>query len=320
VTAPLLEVTQLSVRRKRREGWQTLVHDFSVSVTAGTAIGVVGESGSGKSLSLWSLLRLLPEGMEARAVRMRYDGRELQDLPQGQLADLRGRQIGLVFQDSLSALDPLRTIGGQIAEVLLRHRIVPPADVDRRVLQLLSEMGIPDVVDRARQYPHELSGGMRQRVCIAIALAAKPRLLMLDEPTTALDATVQAAIVELIRQRQRAESLALLWVTHDLALLAGIADRVVVLCGGRVMEDAPTERLFAAPAHPYARALLASARGEGSPGSTAALAPDGCAFAPRCPLVVDRCRSLAPPLLPIDEVHRVACWAHTPTWPTGTTR
>lgn len=336
--AALLDVEQLAVSFVGSAGARTVVADVSFQLEPGEAVGVVGESGSGKSLSMLSLLGLLPDGAQARAVHARFDGRELLSLTTAQLNAIRGREIAIVFQDPLTALNPVLTIGRQITEVIRRHFPVSKAEANRRAEQLLARVGIPDPPLRLRQYPHQFSGGMRQRVTIAMALAGEPRVLIADEPTTALDVTVQAEIVGLIQSLQRQTGMSVIWVTHDLALLARIAERVLVMYGGRLVEDAPAEHVFASPRHPYTQALLSNLRpraslpaqsgsslAEGAPafaeGASASVhiggdaAAVGCPFAPRCPQVMDKCRATAPPLSAISERVRVACWAVRPDEP-----
>jgi oligopeptide transport system ATP-binding protein len=317
----LLDVEQLAVSFVDRAGARTVVADVSFQLEPGEAVGVVGESGSGKSLSMLSLLGLLPDGAHARAAHARFDGRELLSLTTAQLNAIRGREIAIVFQDPLTALNPVLTIGRQITEVIRRHFPVSKTEASQRAGQLLARVGIPDPPLRLRQYPHQFSGGMRQRVTIAMALAGEPRILIADEPTTALDVTVQAEIVGLIQSLQRQTGMSVIWVTHDLALLARIAERVLVMYGGRLVEDAPAEDVFASPRHPYTQALLANLRPEAGSlaqdtsasvqagGDAAAV---GCPFAPRCPQVMDKCRATAPALSAISARVRVACWAVTP--------
>jgi ABC-type dipeptide/oligopeptide/nickel transport system ATPase component len=258
MTAPLLEIEGLTISLAGPQGRVDVVKGAAFQVQAGEALGVVGESGSGKSLSMLAILGLLPPGVTARAVRARFAGGELLGLPPKDLQRLRGRQIAMVFQDPLAALNPVLSIGRQITEVLRRHFGHSQAQASQRALELLAEVGVPDPALRLKQFPHEFSGGMRQRVTIAMALAGEPRLLIADEPTTALDVTVQAEIVGLVKRLQRERGMAIVWVTHDLALLARIADRVAVMRAGEVVETAAVDDLFAAPAHPYTRGLLAS--------------------------------------------------------------
>ena len=318
MSASILEVEGLSISFGGPARRKQVVTDVSFKVERGEALGIVGESGSGKTLTMLSLLRLLPRGADARAVRASFDGRELFSLTPAALQNIRGREIAVVFQDPLTALNPVLTIGRQITEVLRRHFRSSAADARRRAVELLANVGIPDPPLRLRQYPHEFSGGMRQRVTIAMALAGEPRLLIADEPTTALDVTVQADIVTLIQRLQREKGLTVIWVTHDLALLARIADRVLVMYAGRVVEDAPAGKLFAAPRHPYARTLLGSIRQDAPRRNRAApsiplTAADagavGCPFAPRCAEARDQCRSVSPVLKVYGGDTRAACWA-----------
>ncbi len=318
MSAPLLEVRGLSIRLPTRGGLRQVVADVSFAVAPGEALGIVGESGSGKTLSMLSLLRLLPPGAVVSADRARFDGRDLLSATAAEMQRIRGRQIAFVFQDSLTALNPVLSVGRQITEVLRLHFGLSGADADARARELLAKVGIPDPALRLQQYPHEFSGGMRQRVCIAMALAGEPRLLIADEPTTALDVTVQAEIVQLIQRLQRDSGLTVVWVTHDLALLARIADRVIVLYGGRIMEDAPVRDLFATPRHPYSEALLGAVRHTEGPRlcaaaaaaqAVAAPAASGCPYSVRCAEAAAACRSDAPPLRERGGGVQVACWA-----------
>ena len=285
--------------------------DVSFSLSAGETLGVVGESGSGKSLTMLSLLQLLPNGARAQAARARLGEYDLLALPRSGLDRIRGREIAIVFQDPLTALNPVVSIGRQIIEVLVQHFKLDKAQARIRAIELLARVGISDPVLRLRQYPHEFSGGMRQRVTIAMALAGEPRILIADEPTTALDVTVQAQIVSLVAELLQQTGMAAIWVTHDLALLARIADRVLVMFAGRVMETATCADLFARPEHPYTQALLANLREAhgAAAASSADAATQGCPFAPRCPLVGDICRATAPVLSPAAHGGQLACWA-----------
>ena len=318
MSASILDVEGLSISFGGPARRKQVVTDVSFQVERGEALGIVGESGSGKTLTMLSLLRLLPRGADARAVRASFDGRDLFSLTPAALQDVRGREIAVVFQDPLTALNPVLTIGRQITEVLRLHFRSSAADARRRAVELLTSVGIPDPPLRLRQYPHEFSGGMRQRVTIAMALAGEPRLLIADEPTTALDVTVQADIVTLIQRLQREQGLTVIWVTHDLALLARIADRVLVMYAGRVVEDAPAGKLFAAPKHPYARTLLGSIRQDAPrrnraassiPLTAADAGAAGCPFAPRCAEAREQCRKVSPVLKVYGGDTRAACWA-----------
>ena len=310
---PLLQVENLSVEFATRHGPHAAVSDVSFSLSAGETLGVVGESGSGKSLTMLSLLQLLPHGARAQAARAQLGTRDLLTLPRSDLDRIRGREIAIVFQDPLTALNPVVSIGRQITEVLRHHFKLGKAEARTRALELLARVGISDPVLRLRQYPHQFSGGMRQRVTIAMALAGEPRILIADEPTTALDVTVQAQIVSLIAALLAQTRMGVIWVTHDLALLARIADRVMVMFAGRIVESASCEDLFAKPQHPYTRALLANLRESALPtGATAEPAPQGCPFATRCAWVMDTCRAHAPPLSGAAHGGQVACWALNP--------
>jgi len=310
---PLLSVESLSVTFATRHGSHTAVSDVSFALSAGETLGVVGESGSGKSLTMLSLLQLLPNGARAQATRARLGEYDLLDLPRSDLDRIRGREIAIVFQDPLTALNPVVSIGRQIIEVLRHHFKLDKAQARIRAIELLARVGISDPVLRLRQYPHEFSGGMRQRVTIAMALAGEPRILIADEPTTALDVTVQAQIVSLIAGLLEHTRRGVIWVTHDLALLARIADRVMVMFAGRIMESASCEELFARPQHPYTRALLANLReSAAAPGATADPAPQGCPFSTRCAWVMDTCRARMPPVGRAAHGGQVACWALNP--------
>ena len=307
---PLLSIENLSVAFATRQGSHIAVSDVSFSLSAGETLGVVGESGSGKSLTMLSLLQLLPNGARARAVRARLGERDLLALPRSELDRIRGRDIAMVFQDPLTALNPVVNIGRQITEVLRHHFKLDQSQARTRAIELLARVGISDPVLRLRQYPHQFSGGMRQRVTIAMALAGEPRILIADEPTTALDVTVQAQIVSLVAGLLEQTRMGVIWVTHDLALLARIADRVMVMFAGRIMESASCEELFARPQHPYTRALLANLRDTAPPpGATADPALQGCPFATRCASVMDICRASVPPLSRGAHGGQVACWA-----------
>jgi len=324
-SANILELEGLCIEVGAPDRRREVVTNVSFHVARGETLGIVGESGSGKTLTMLSLLRLLPPGAVAAATRACFDGRELFDLKPAALRALCGRDIGVVFQDPLTALNPLLTIGRQITEVLRRHIGLADGAARQRATLLLGKVGIPDPALRLGQYPHEFSGGMRQRVTIAMALAGEPRLLIADEPTTALDVTVQAEIVSLIQRLQREQGLSVVWVTHDLALLARIADRVLVMRAGQIVEEAPAARLFTAPRHPYARSLLAAVRHEvqpaglpergaaseaaaepragGGPGADAAAGPGadvgaGARGAPSAPPGGERGAAIEPAVLP----------------------
>jgi oligopeptide transport system ATP-binding protein len=320
----ILEVKNLVTRFYTNDGVVHAVNGISFHLEQGETLAVVGESGSGKSVSMMSLLRLIPqppgkiEGGEA----IFYDGHrfiDLLQLPDSAIRRVRGGQIGFVFQDPLSSLNPLLTVGQQIAESLLEHRDLSAAQARRQTIELLEHVGIPGAADRYNNYPHQFSGGMRQRVMIAIAIACSPKILIADEPTTALDVTVQAQIVDLTRRLRQELGLAVIWISHDLGVVAGIADRVLVMYGGTVVEEACVDDLYETPRHPYTIGLLGALPRlddvttkrlvsiEGSPPDL--FVPlDHCPFASRCPYVFDRCWQEIPPLYPVGNRHYAACF------------
>jgi peptide/nickel transport system ATP-binding protein len=294
-----------------------ILDDVSFSLRPGQVLGVVGESGSGKSLLALAIMGLLPRAIRRTAGRILLDGEDLAALSPQAWRERRGRDLAMIFQEPLTALNPVMPVGRQVEEVLTRRRGMRAGEARREAIRLFQRVEIPAAEARLGSYPHELSGGMRQRVVIAIALAARPKLLIADEPTTALDVTIQAQILDLLRDLQREQGLSMLLITHDLGVIAEAADQVLVLYAGRVAEIAPVRRLFDAPAHPYTRALLASIpktsgpRGrlasiEGAVPGVADLKP-GCRFADRCPLRRDVCTAGAPPSYPIAPDHWAAC-------------
>jgi len=312
---PLLDIRGLETAIGSRAGVVRAVRGVSLRVDRGETVGLVGESGSGKSITALSIARLLPPAGRITAGEVLLDGQDVLRLSQRALRAVRGRRIGMVFQDSMTALNPLLPVGRQLTEHVRAHLGLGPREATRRALRLLDEVGVTDGERRLRQYPHQLSGGLRQRVAVAIALAADPDLLIADEPTTALDVTIQAQILDLLRREQRDRGMGLLVITHDLGVVAGIADRVAVMYAGRIIEEGATDAVFAEPAHPYTLGLLTSvprldtsldARLPSIPGAPPPLwALDaGCAFRPRCPVAIDRCAA-DPPLS--GERRRVAC-------------
>lgn len=321
--APLLSVRDLKTQFSTPEGTVQAVNGVSFEVTAGETLGIVGESGSGKSVTMLSLLGLIasPPGRVTGGTA-HFDGVDLLQLSERSLRDIRGRRIGLVFQDPMTALNPVLTVGRQLTEGLRRHLKLDRDAAHQRAIAWLDRVGIPSGAERLGQYPHQFSGGMRQRLAIAMALACEPDLLIADEPTTALDVTVQAQIVELVQELQRDLGMATLWITHDLALLAGLADRVVVMYAGQVVEVAQRDDLYRAPRHPYTIGLLNSLprldrprdRLIAIPGFPPDLIayPQGCPFAARCPVARDRCHQERPPLETKSDrhgnIHQAACW------------
>jgi peptide/nickel transport system permease protein len=315
----LLEVSGLSVAFPSPAGSVPVLQDVSFSVAPGETLGLVGESGCGKSVTARAVLGLLPDGGRPTAGSVRWDGVELVGLSQRELRRHRGSGISLISQESIASLDPTRTVGAQLAQVVRLHDPAGRADVKGRVLQLLEQVRLPDPAAVARKYPHQLSGGMAQRICIAIALAGRPRLLIADEPTTALDVTVQAEILDLLRSLQRQTGMAVLLVTHDWGVVADVCDRALVMYAGQVVEQATTDEVFDLPLHPYTSGLLQSdphaagvpPRGElpSIPGSVPPPGswPSGCHFAARCPLVVDACRSGPVPLVEPEQGRASRC-------------
>jgi oligopeptide/dipeptide ABC transporter ATP-binding protein len=294
----------------------------SFTLERGETLALVGESGCGKTLTSLALLRLVPPpGRIETGSGIRLADADVLGLEGEALRRIRGRRIGMIFQDPMTSLNPVFTVGAQIAEGIRAHFKVSRAEARERSLRLLQEVGIPDPVSRLQAYPHQLSGGMRQRVMIAIALAAEPEILVADEPTTALDVTVQAQILEVLDRLRESHGMAVLLITHDLGIVAGRADRVAVMYAGQIVEEAPTGRLFEAPSHPYTQGLFASVPrlrgpvqrlapiGGSVPAPTAW--PSGCRFRPRCPKAFDKSETM-PPLLPVGPGHRMRCWLAEP--------
>ncbi len=299
---PALAVRGLCVDVAAADGWARVVDDVSFTVPAGRTVGLVGESGSGKTLTCLAVPQLLPERRARIAAgSVRVDGRELVGLSARQLEDVRGDEVAMVFQEPMTSLNPAFTIGAQITEVVRRHRGASRADATRRAVEVLDDVGIPSARERMRMYPHELSGGMRQRAMIAMALSCEPRVLLADEPTTALDVTVQAQVLDVLRRLSRERDMAVLLVTHDLGVVADLCDDVVVMYAGQVVESADVDGLFEEPAHPYTRALLRAMPQVGArqgelaviPGTApgAGELPGGCRFHPRCEAAIDACRA-----------------------------
>jgi oligopeptide transport system ATP-binding protein len=308
LVAPLLTVEDLRIRFRMRRGTATAVDGVDFAVRRGEVLGIVGESGSGKSQILLSIMGLLA-GNGAATGRVRFEGQDLLALDRRGLDRLRGSAMTMIFQDPMTSLNPYHRIGAQLTEVLIRHQGMRKREAWDKATGMLDRVKIPDPAKRMKLYPHELSGGMRQRVMIAMALLCNPRILLADEPTTALDVTVQAQVLDLLRDLVRELGTAVILVTHDLGVVAEMCDRVLVLYGGKVMEAAPVGPLFASPAHPYTRGLLDStpnlegAEGElrvipGQPRAAAAGDLPGCPFAPRCSRKVEACTAAMPPLLP----------------------
>jgi peptide/nickel transport system ATP-binding protein len=315
--APLLAIDHLTVQFHGDRGWSSAVQDVSLRVHEGECVGLVGESGSGKSVTALSVLRLHDPRTSRITGTVRYCGNDVLGMSNRALRQLRGGEVAMVFQDPMSSLNPVLTIADQIGETLRLHEGLTKAAARRRAIELLDLVRIPDAARRVDEYPHRLSGGMRQRVMIAIAMACRPKLLIADEPTTALDVTIQAQILELLRELQAELGMAVLLITHDLGVIAEVAQRVVVMYAGQVVEEAPVERLFAHPLHPYSEGLLLAIppldedvhRLAAIPGNIPdpGRMPAGCRYAPRCPLVRESCVVAPPPLIPVAPAGASRC-------------
>ncbi len=321
MTTPLLEVRRLRVEFPTRRGRLVALDDISFEIAPGEILGVVGESGAGKSLTGAAIIGLLDPPGRIAAGEIRFDGRRIDNLPYDEMRKVRGRQIGAIFQDPLTSLNPLYTVGRQLVETIRTHLPVSADEARRRAIRLLQETGIPAAGERIGQYPHQFSGGMRQRVVIALALAAEPRLIVADEPTTALDVSIQAQIIALLKRLCREHGAAVMLVTHDMGVIAETCDRVAVMYAGRIVEIGPVKDVIHAPAHPYTAGLMGSipamdedrerlAQIDGAMPRLTAI-PAGCAFNPRCPHTFERCRAERPELLPAGA-GRAACWLHAP--------
>ncbi len=320
----LLEVENLKVVFPTDEGEVEAVNEISFTLDYGEVLAVVGESGSGKSVSAMAIMRLLPKTARVTG-RVEFDGKSLLELPMKHMRRIMGNDIAMIFQDPMTALNPVFKVGEQIAEIIENHRDVSKRQAGTRAVELLELVGIPEPSRRAQQYPHEFSGGMRQRAMIAMAIANDPKLLIADEPTTALDVTIQAQVMEAIKTAQEATGAAMMLITHDLGLVAGVAQRVQVMYGGRVFESAPIDSIFYDNRNPYTRGLLNAlprldARTHaklytipGSPPNLLRL-PPGCAFSPRCEFVTDECRQSIPDFAEVEPGHVTRChnWESLP--------
>jgi oligopeptide/dipeptide ABC transporter ATP-binding protein len=317
---PLLVVQHLSTVFDVPGTPVVAVDDVSFEIRKGETLGLVGESGSGKSVTAFSILQLLQSPGRIAAGRVLFQGRDLLSAPENDVRRVRGAGIGLIFQEPMAALNPVMRVGDHIAEALLVHQLANKREARARAIELLRAVRITDPEKRVDDYPHQLSGGMRQRVMIAIALACRPPLVIADEPTTALDVTVQAQILELLRDMKQQFDLSLLLITHDLGVVAETADRVAVMYTGRIVEEGLVRDVFRNPLHPYTRGLMASIPGgeagtrlraiEGAVPSLAAL-PPGCTFAPRCPNRMDICTTAVPALVDIEPGHQARCYLHS---------
>jgi peptide/nickel transport system ATP-binding protein len=318
VTEPALEVRGLTVEFRTEGAWHAAVRGVDFAIAPNETLALVGESGSGKSVTALAVMGLIsPETGRVPSGSIRVDGREIAGLSQRELDRIRGDRVAMIFQEPMTALNPTMTVGEQVAESVRAHRGLDGEAARREALRVLDLVKVPSAATRMHDYPHQFSGGMRQRVMIAMALACQPRVLLADEPTTALDVTIQAQVLALISDLKREYGLAVLFITHNLGVVALIADRVAVMYAGEIVETAGVDEIFAAPIHPYTEALLVSmprvdrdASLEPIRGSVPSIRErlEGCAFAPRCPLAEDRCRQQRPPLNAVAEGHAVRCW------------
>jgi len=318
MTSPkLLEVKNLRVEFPTRRGTLVAVDDVSLEIAAGEVLGVVGESGAGKSMTGTAIIGLLEPPGRIASGEIRLEGRRIDNLPYHEMRKIRGRQIGAIFQDPLTSLNPLYKVGDQLVETILTHLPMTHAQARDRAVKLLEDVGIPSAAERINSYPHQFSGGMRQRVVIALALAAEPKLIVADEPTTALDVSIQAQIIQLLKKLCREHGTAVMLVTHDMGVIAETADRVAVMYAGRIAEIGPVQDVIKRPHHPYTMGLMGAIPTMGHKterltqidGSMPRLnaIPRGCAFNPRCPKVFDRCRVERPDLMPAGQSH-ASCW------------
>ena len=317
---PLLEVNGLKTQFFTQDGVVKAVDGVSWYVDEGETLGIVGESGCGKSVSVLSVMRLIPQPpgkiVEGEVI---FDGENLLTMADNDIRQVRGNKIAMIFQDPMTSLNPVLTIGRQIGEALELHMGMKKEEARKRSAELLSMVGIPEAEMRLDDYPHQFSGGMRQRAMIAMGLACNPRLLIADEPTTALDVTIQAQIVDLVKRLRDEIGMAIIWITHDLGVVAGLADRMMVMYAGHAVEEAPVKEVYGDPRHPYTVGLLGSLPRldevredrlesiEGLPPDLIAL-PPGCPFEPRCVYAIDKCREERPKLEPVGPRHRIACW------------
>lgn len=316
----LLEVKNLKVEFPTRHGTLTALHDVSFRIQSGEILGVVGESGAGKSLTGAAIIGLLDPPGRLAGGEIHFNGRRIDHLSEERLRRIRGREIGAIFQDPLTSLNPLYTVGQQLIETIQTHLDLNHKQARERAIELLESTGIPAARERIDHYPHQFSGGMRQRVVIALALAAEPKLIVADEPTTALDVSIQAQIIDLLKHLCNVHGTSVMLITHDMGVIAETADRVAVMYAGRIIEIGPVQEVIQRPLHPYTTGLMRSIPGlepdvkrlEQIPGAMPRLnaIPAGCAFNPRCKHVMERCHHERPELIAINDRY-VACWLHT---------
>ncbi len=325
MSGPLLDVRHLSTHYVSARGTRVTraVDDVSLVLDVGGTLGIVGESGSGKTTLALSLLRLLPTAARIVGGEIRFEGEDLLQKSDSEIRRIRGKRIAMILQDPMMSLNPLFTVGDQVAEPIRIHEGASRSSAWSRATELLKSVRIAAPESRVREYPHQLSGGMRQRIVGAIAISCEPRILIADEPTTSLDLTIQAQYLNLLRELQRAHNLALIFITHNLGIVAKMCDQVAVMYAGRLVESGPVKQIYNTPAHPYTQALLESIPRlgdsrkrltaiDGQPPDPSA-PPPGCAFHPRCPKVMDRCRSEAPPEFRVADAQTSRCWLSDPT-------
>lgn len=322
---PLLEVKGLTTQFFTQDGIVHAVNGISYTLNEGETLGIVGESGSGKSVGVMSLMRLIPTPPgKISAGEVLFEGRDLLKISDDEMRSIRGNKIAMIFQDPMTSLNPVLTIGRQIGEALELHLGMDKKQARERTIDLLQMVGIPSAADRIGNYPHQFSGGMRQRVMIAMGLSCNPQLLIADEPTTALDVTIQAQIIDLVKRLRDEIGMAIIWITHDLGVVAGLADRVMVMYAGRIVEESPVKELYKNPRHPYTLGLLGSIPrlDEDRPEKLASIEglppdlvdyPKGCPFYARCRYRLDRCLEAPPPLEPVGVGHRAACYVDVTT-------
>jgi peptide/nickel transport system ATP-binding protein len=314
----MLEVRDLRLEFKTSRGSLKALNGITFDVQTGEVFGLVGETGCGKTVTGLSILRLLPRSASITGGEVRFEGADLLGLSQNEIEMLRGSRIAMIFQDPSTSLNPVFTVGSQIERVIRQHMNVSREQSRHKTLSVLSAVGLPDVERIMGSYPHQLSGGMQQRVMIAMALSCSPRLLIADEPTTALDVTIQAQILKLLRELQKTFDVSIILITHNLGVVAQTCDRLAVLYGGRVVENGPTGEIFNHPQHPYTRGLMSAIPTAESRGKKMATIPGtvpsnpgamtGCTFAPRCEFAMERCTKETPPLYPVGEDHASACY------------
>jgi len=325
--SPLLELDRLSTHYVSARGTRVVkaVDEVSLTLRAGETLGVVGESGSGKTTLALSILRLLPPGASIVSGGLRFDGEDLLAKSPTEMRRIRGKRIAMILQDPMASLNPLFTVGDQVAEPVRVHEGTGRRSARERARSLLKSVRIPAPDQRLKEYPHQMSGGMRQRIVGAIAISCEPRVLIADEPTTSLDVTIQAQYLKLLRDLQREHGLALIFITHNLGIVARMCDSVAVMYAGRVIEAGPVRKIFNAPVHPYTQALIESIPRlgsgparltaiDGQPPDLARL-PEGCSFQPRCPKALDRCRTDVPPAFDVGAAHSARCWLASPQAP-----